>query len=134
MEQFRKMKEILAQQVVKADSVGPKDTAAPQPAPDETGQLRPSTVFERRTTRELIVLDGIFGMMKNGETDKALMMLDQQRALFPEDNPIESEAFKIISDCIKAKNEITRKAAADFIGTHPDFRLNRQINRLCIEQ
>ena len=137
--QLDKMQEMLTQQVRKAKQVSRANSARspdaerPQPAPAETPQLRPSTRHQRRTTRELIVLDAVFGMMKNGETEKALLFLAEQRSLFPEENAVESEAFEVIAGCIEAKNEATGKVAADFVKTHEDFRLNRHIKRLCIE-
>ena len=72
-------------------------------------------------------------MMKEGENEKALMFVEQQRSLFPEENAVEEMAFEVISGCIKERTEATREAAADFIDTHPNFRLNRHISRLCSE-
>ena len=46
---------------------------------------------------------------------------------------IEKAAFEVISGCIKERNKEARESADRFIESHPNYRLNKHINRLCME-
>lgn len=134
LERLREFGRLLSSQrgeTIDSSTTAEAATPRKQPASSEPEPVRTSTEFERRATRELIVLESIFGMLKEGDTKKALIMLDQQRALFPEGNEVETAAFELILGCIQENSDRTRNAAADFLTANPDFRLNKHINRLC---
>lgn len=131
LKRFRAMREKLAERAKSAGRENPPEMARPPHAPPASQTLRTSTRQERRTQRESIVLDSIHGMVKNGDTEKALVMLNQQRSLFPEEDETERAAFEIIIGCIKEGNEAAPASADRFTQKHPQFRMNRYINRIC---
>ena len=114
------MTQRLAEQVQSADD---------DPAP---AKLRSSTVQERQTVREGIVLDSIAAALKSGEKERALALLRQQRMLFPTETDVEAEALALVERCIEDASPAVRSAVEAFIAAHADFRLNRRITRICL--